>query len=270
MSRLLALTRGDPSGIGLEVAFKAWLARDAATPPFVLVADPAHCRAAAAMLRLDVPVAEAGAAEAAALFPRALPVLPLDHGTRGVPGLPDPADAPGTIASMERAVALVRHGEAAAVVTLPVSKEVLHKVGYPHPGQTEFMGELARRSWGATTRPVMLLWSPVLAVVPATVHVPLASVPGLVTAALIADTVRTVARDMTRRFGLPRPRIAVAGLNPHGRRGRRHRPRGDRGHRPRAAAAARRGFRRHRPAPGRHAVPRRRPRPLRRLHHHDP
>ena len=223
-SALLALTRGDPSGIGLEIAFKAWRAREAGTAPFLLIADPAHCRAAAAALRLDVPVEATSPAKAAAIFPRALPVLPLDAATRGVPGEPDAADAPGTIASMERAVELVRRGEAAAVVTLPVSKEILHRVGYPHPGQTEFMGELARRYWGASAKPVMLLWSPTLAVVPMTVHVPLASVPGLVTASLVADTVRTVAADMTRRFGLPRPRIAVAGLNPHAGEG------GDIGH----------------------------------------
>ena len=215
MTRLLALTRGDPSGIGLEVAFKAWRARTAGAVPFLLVAELDHCRAAAAALGLDVPLEVAGPASAAAVFPHALPVLPLDVATRGVPGAPDAADAPGTIASMERAVGLVRRGEAAAVVTLPVSKAILHRVGYPHPGQTEFMGELARRHWGATSSPVMLLWSPTLAVVPMTVHVPFAAVPGLVTAARIADTVRTVAADMARRFGMPRPRIAVAGLNPH-------------------------------------------------------
>ena len=215
MSPLLALTRGDPSGIGLEIAFKAWRARDAATVPFILIADLAHCRAAAAALCLDVPMEATSTSDAASIFPRALPVLPLDAAARGAPGDPDAADAPGTIASMERAILLVRRGEAAAVVTLPVSKEILHRIGYPHPGQTEFMGELARRYWGVTAKPVMLLWSPALAVVPMTVHVPLASVPGLVTASLVAGTVRTVAADMRRRFGLPRPRIAVAGLNPH-------------------------------------------------------
>jgi 4-hydroxythreonine-4-phosphate dehydrogenase len=109
----------------------------------------------------------------------------------------------------------VAEGEAAAVVTNPVSKEILHRAGFKHPGQTEFMGELAQRLFGASGSPVMLLWSPTLAVVPATIHVPLASVPGLVTESLILDTVRIVARDFTTRFGIARPRIAVTGLNPH-------------------------------------------------------
>jgi 4-hydroxythreonine-4-phosphate dehydrogenase len=97
---------------------------------------------------------------------------------------------------------------------------VLHRVGFAHPGHTEFMGELATRSFGtASPKPVMLLWSPELAVVPATIHVPLAAVPGLVTGALIVETVRIVARDLRDRFGLAAPRIAVAGLNPHASEG---------------------------------------------------
>ncbi len=220
--RLLALTRGDPSGIGLEIALKAWgLGHgDPGTDPFLLVDDIAHARRAAARLGLDVPMVATTAAEAPAIFPRALPVLPLEIETRGIPGKPDAADAPGTIASMTRCVELVAERSAAAVVTLPVSKEVLHRVGYAHPGQTEFMGELAGRLFGAATaKAVMLLWSPQLAVVPATVHVPVSAVPGLVTGELIIETVRVVARDFRTRFGIAAPRIAVAGLNPHASEG---------------------------------------------------
>ena len=220
--RLLALTRGDPSGIGLEIALKAWAATRAApgADPFLLVEDLTHARRAAARLGLDVPMVATTAAEAATVFPEALPVLPLEIETRGVPGRPDAADAPGTIASMTRCVELVAERRAAAVVTLPVSKEVLHRVGYAHPGQTEFMGEMAGRLFGAAApKAVMLLWSPQLAVVPATVHVPLAAVPGLLTGDLIIETVRIVARDFRARFGLAAPRIAVAGLNPHASEG---------------------------------------------------
>lgn len=217
MTRPLALTRGDPSGIGIEIAIKAWVASRGATAvePFFLIADLAHCRRVAADLGLAVPIEACDTANARQRFANAFPVLPLDIETQGIPGAPDVADALGTIASMERAVTLVSRGEASAVVTLPVSKEMLHKVGYPHPGQTEFMGEMAARLYGTKARPVMLIWSALLAVVPTTIHVPLARVPSLLTQDLIIDTVRTVARDFGRRFGLARPRIAVTGLNPH-------------------------------------------------------
>jgi len=218
-TRLLALTRGDPSGIGLETALKAWRIThgEPGAEPFLLVDDLEHCRRAASRLGLDVPLVASTPEVAPELFATALPVLPLDLATRGVFGKPNAADAPGTIASMTRCVELVAEGRAAAVVTLPVSKEVLHRVGYAHPGQTEFMGELAARLFSASGpgRPVMLLWSPQLAVVPATIHVPLAAVPGLVTAPLIVETVRIVARDFRLRFGVADPRIAVTGLNPH-------------------------------------------------------
>jgi 4-hydroxythreonine-4-phosphate dehydrogenase len=213
----LALTRGDPSGIGIEIALKAWAALHAQAEawPFFLVADPAFVQATARALNLAVPIATAAPREAARIFARALPVLPLLGVTRGAPGRPDVTDAAATIDSMERSAELVAAGEAAAVVTNPVSKEILHRAGFKHPGQTEFMGELAQRLFGAAGSPVMLLWSPTLAVVPATIHVSLASVPGLVTESLILDTVRIVARDFTTRFGISRPRIAVTGLNPH-------------------------------------------------------
>ena len=220
--RLLALTRGDPSGIGLEIALKAWAAlRDEpGANPFILLDDVAHVKRAAARLGLDVPVVATTADGAPAAFSQALPILPLDAETRGVPGKPDAADAPGTIASMTRAVELVADGTTSAVVTLPISKEVLHRIGFAHPGHTEFMGELAARFFHTTSaKPVMLLWSPQLAVVPATIHVPISAVPGLVTADLIVATVRIVARDLRERFGLAAPRIAVAGLNPHASEG---------------------------------------------------
>ena len=213
----LALTRGDPSGVGIEIALKAWRASRGPSKiePFFLIADLDHCERVARDLGLAVPLVACAPSQARSLFADALPVLPLGLPTRGQPGTPDTADAPGTIAAMERAVSLVAAGEASAVVTLPVSKEVLHKVGYPHPGQTEFMGEMAARLFGARGRPVMLIWSSLLAVVPVTIHVPLAEVPARLTAELIITTIRTTARDFRQRFGLPQPRIAVTGLNPH-------------------------------------------------------
>ncbi len=217
VGRALALTRGDPSGIGIEVALKAWLATraDSAAEPFFLLADLALCERVARDLQLPVRFRTVAPRDAAAVFAEALPVVALDAVTVGRPGQPEAADAPGTIAAMRTAVELVHAGEASAVVTNPISKEILHRVGYPHPGQTEFMGAMAAELFGARGRAVMLLWSPALAVVPATIHVPVARVPALVTADLLCDTVRVVARDFAGRFGIPRPRIAVTGLNPH-------------------------------------------------------
>lgn len=213
----LAVTQGDPSGIGIEITLKAWMSlhhRDGASP-FFLVADPDFVIAQSQQLGLDVPVHVVSPGGAGAVFAEALPIVALRGETRGAPGRPDAADAPATIASMEHCVGLIAKGEASAVVTNPVSKEILHRAGFKHPGQTEFMGELAGRLYGPGGAPVMLLWSPLLAVVPLTVHVALTEVPGLIQASLILETIRTVARDFTARFGIARPRIAVTGLNPH-------------------------------------------------------
>jgi 4-hydroxythreonine-4-phosphate dehydrogenase len=213
----LALTRGDPSGIGPELALRAWLLTHAesAAPAFFVAAEPDHLAALAGRLRLEVPIETVSAADAVGVFPRASPVLASGATVAGAPGVPDVADAAATIASIETCVSLVEVGEAAAIVTNPIAKDVLYRAGFPHPGHTEFLAELARRYTGEVARPVMLLWSAELAVVPATIHVPLARVPGLVTRALLVETGLVVARDLTARFGLPTPRLAFCGLNPH-------------------------------------------------------
>jgi 4-hydroxythreonine-4-phosphate dehydrogenase len=114
-----------------------------------------------------------------------------------------------------RAVADVLAGRAAAVVTNPIAKSVLYRAGFAHPGHTEFLAELAAEATGQTVQPVMLLWSSELSVVPVTIHIPLKDVVAALSADLIVTTARIVASDMAKRFGLARPRIAVAGLNPH-------------------------------------------------------
>jgi 4-hydroxythreonine-4-phosphate dehydrogenase len=213
----LALTRGDPSGIGPELALRAWTRThaDPTAPAFLVCAEPEPLARLAGRLRLEVPIESVCAADAVAVFPQALPVLDTGAEVAGAPGVPDPADAAATIAAIETCVSLVHAGAAAAVVTNPIAKEVLYRAGFPYPGHTEFLAELARRRWGESARPVMLLWSPELAVVPATIHVPLARVPALLTRALLVETGRVVARDLTQRFGLAAPRLAFCGLNPH-------------------------------------------------------
>ncbi len=214
-SRILALTQGDPAGIGPELALMAWLVRKAARlPAFACIADPAHLRRLAERLGLPAPVLACDWSEAEAAFDVSLPVIPLAAGVAATPGRPDPATAPGTIASIEAAVSAVRTGRAAALVTNPIAKSVLYQAGFVHPGHTEFLAALAAVD-GVAPRPVMLLWSEALAVVPVTIHVPLASVPSLLTSDLIVETGVIVARELALRFGVPAPRLAVTGLNPH-------------------------------------------------------
>ncbi len=214
----LAVTRGDPSGIGQEIALKAWLALhdDPAAPAFFVIGNPDDLSALAARFALPVPVIACSAKDAPAHFAKALPVVCLPdrmHGKLGEPALDDAAQ---TVRAIETAADLIRAGEAGGMVTNPIAKEVLQRAGFPHPGHTEFLGELAQRAFDAqNVRPVMLLWSETLAVVPATIHVPLTQVPKLLTRELLIDTGRIVAHDFAARFGLESPRLAFTGLNPH-------------------------------------------------------
>jgi 4-hydroxythreonine-4-phosphate dehydrogenase len=131
------------------------------------------------------------------------------------PGKPDASSAPAAIASIRRAVADVLAGRASAVVTNPIAKNVLYRSGFAEPGHTEFLARLAQEATGKPVQPVMMLWSAELAVVPVTIHLPLKDVVSALTADLIVNTGRIVARDLHNRFGVAKPRIVVAGLNPH-------------------------------------------------------
>ncbi len=216
MTLPLALTQGDPSGIGPELALRAFLARGARDlPPFFLLSDPAFMRRVAQALALEADIEETTPAEASAVFSHALPVVSLGRKVEGPFARPDPRDAGATVASIEGAVDCVVRGEARALVTNPIAKSVLYAAGFAHPGHTEFLGELAHRHYGGEARPVMMLWAEELAVVPITIHIPLAEAPRRLTRALIVETGEIVARDLASRFAIPRPRLAVAGLNPH-------------------------------------------------------
>jgi 4-hydroxythreonine-4-phosphate dehydrogenase len=211
----LVMTIGDPAGIGPELALSAWLARDAASPAFFVLADPAALAGLARRLGLAVPIVEIAPGEAAVAFARALPVTPLAARADAKPGAPSADFAAATIESIERAVVSVKSGAARAVVTNPIAKAALYAAGFKFPGHTEFLGALAERDWGGKAQPVMMIWSPALAVVPITIHVAVKDVPRLLTRELIVSTARIVADDMMRRFGVARPRLAFAGLNPH-------------------------------------------------------
>jgi 4-hydroxythreonine-4-phosphate dehydrogenase len=212
----LALTMGEPAGIGPDVTLAAWARRKALDlPAFYYLADPVFLATRARRMGLDVPIETVGAADAAAVFGRALPVVPLDSSVEVTPGAPSVATAQAVIEAIARAVGDVRAGLASAVVTAPIAKKTLYDAGFQHPGHTEFLGTLSAAWAGEAARPVMMLAGPELKAVPVTIHIPLRDVAGALSERLIVDTARIVATDLRRRFGKPAPRIAVAGLNPH-------------------------------------------------------
>jgi 4-hydroxythreonine-4-phosphate dehydrogenase len=214
--RPLALTLGEPAGIGPDITLAAWRRRaELSLPPFYLLADPQHLAHRAERLGLDLPIEQVGPEQAVTVFARALPVVPLDVAATAEPGMPDATSAPAAIAAIDRAVADVIAGAAAAVVTNPVAKNVLYRSGFADPGHTEYLGKLSFELTGDPAWPVMMLWSPEVAVVPVTIHVPFKDVPERLTRDLIFETGRVVAADLSARFGIARPRLAVAGLNPH-------------------------------------------------------
>jgi 4-hydroxythreonine-4-phosphate dehydrogenase len=212
----LALTIGEPAGIGPDLTLAVWRRRvELDVPAFYLIGDTDFLGRRARALGLDVPFAIVTPEQASAAFERALPVAPLGLPVTAAPGKPDASSAPAAIASIRRAVADVLAGRAAAVVTNPVAKNVLYRSGFAEPGHTEFLAKLAAQATGKPVQPVMMLWSAELAVVPVTIHLPLRDVVTTLSTDLIVQTGRIVARDLATRFGIARPRIAVAGLNPH-------------------------------------------------------
>ena len=195
---------GDPAGIGGEITAGAWRALAATGPTFAIVGDPFW------IASFGVPIAVITTLdEVADVFANALPVLRLELPSIPRAGKPDTANAAATIASIERAVRLCQTGEAAGMVTNPVSKSVLYAAGFPHPGHTEFLGALT----GSV--PVMMLACPALRVVPVSIHVSLRQALDSLTTTGIVDVARATEAALRRDFGIPRPRLAIAGLNPH-------------------------------------------------------
>ncbi len=212
----LALTLGEPAGIGPDLAIAVWRRRASLDlPPFYVTGDPAFLARRATLTGAPVAVHRCEPADAAAAFASALPVVDTGMAATAAPGHPDEASAPAAIASIHLAVDHVLGGKAAAIVTSPIAKNVLYRSGFTEPGHTEYLAKLAAAATGQLRRPVMMLWSPELAVVPVTIHLPLADVPGALDTQLIVETGRIVAKDLASRFGIAGPRLAIAGLNPH-------------------------------------------------------
>jgi 4-hydroxythreonine-4-phosphate dehydrogenase len=216
MARPLALTLGEPAGIGPDITFAAWRRRaELDLTPFYLLADPTFIARRAERMAPDLTIAVVEPSAAWTAFKTALPVVDIGVPVSAEPGHPDQSSAPAALAAIRRAVADVGAGAAAAIVTNPVAKNVLYRSGFPEPGHTEYLGKLAEESTGVRAQPVMMLWSPELAVVPVTIHLPLKDVVAKLTGDLVVETGRIVARDLRDRFGIARPRLAIAGLNPH-------------------------------------------------------
>ncbi len=215
-SKALALTLGEPAGIGPDIAIAAWLnRRELDLPAFYLIGDSAFITERARVLGTTVAVADASAEDAAELFADALPIVKTGIAATAKPGHPDDSSAPAAIASIRHAVADVISGRASAVVTNPIAKSVLYRAGFSHPGHTEFLAQLSAAVSGTVPHPVMMLWSPELAVVPVTIHLPLRDAIAQLTSDLIVRTGRIVASDLKARLGIACPRLAISGLNPH-------------------------------------------------------
>src|SRR5216683_3193793 len=184
MAKPLALTSGEPAGIGPDIAIAAWLRRnELGLPPFYLLGDRGAVADRAKILGLKVELADSCPEDALAAFSSALPVVATGRAATARPGQPDATSANAALASIRQAVGDVMAGRAGAVVTNPIAKSVLYRAGFLHPGHTEFLAELAANG-GRAPQPVMMLWSPAVA-------------------------------DLKARFGLSNPRLAVSGLNPH-------------------------------------------------------
>src|SRR6202171_3285193 len=215
MAKPLALTSGEPAGIGPDITIKAWLRRnELKLPPFYVLGDRDFLSRRASALGLDVKFADIGPEDAIAAFADALPVVATGHPATARPGQPDGTSADAAMASIRQAVAEVAAGRASAVVTNPIAKSVLYRAGFRHPGHTEFLAELAADG-GIAPQPVMMLWSPALAVVPVTIHLSLREALAELSTDLIVSTARIAVADLKARFGLANPRLAVSGLNPH-------------------------------------------------------
>ena len=211
MTGVLALSLGDPAGIGPEIVGGAWAALGTGGPPFAVVGDARVIEDAGwAVARIDA------ISEASSAWRAGVPVLHRPVAERPTPGRPDAANAPAVTDWIAEAVSLALSGAAAGVVTAPIAKAPLYAAGFPFPGHTEFIADLTKDVVLSGTRgPVMMLTAADLRVSLVTIHTPLSQVPEMVTAERVIRTARVTHEALRRDFGLDRPRLALAGLNPH-------------------------------------------------------
>ncbi|HTV90122.1 MAG TPA: 4-hydroxythreonine-4-phosphate dehydrogenase PdxA [Stellaceae bacterium] len=208
----LALTMGEPAGIGGEITLAAWRQRGSGVPPFYAIDDAGRLERLAGALGWEVPVRAIDAPEdAISVFADALPVVSLARAPMATPGHPSVEDAELVIGSIDRAVADARKGRAAAVVTNPINKDALYRAGFHQPGHTEYLAELA----GMREPAIMMLAGSELRVVPVTIHLALRDAIAALSTAAIVHAGRVADAALRRDFGIAAPVLAIAGLNPH-------------------------------------------------------
>jgi 4-hydroxythreonine-4-phosphate dehydrogenase len=211
----LALTLGDPAGVGPEIVFKAWSRLRAEGPPFVVVGD-FQSLASASGSNMHLVRRVTAPKQATEVFAEALPVLDIPLQSPVIAGQPSPVAAASIVRWIETAVGLALSGAVSGLVTAPIAKAPLYEAGFKFPGHTEFLGELtAAASYQGARGPIMMLAVPGLRTTLVTVHEPLSKVAGLLTTDLIVNAALVTAQALRRDFGIERPRLAVAGFNPH-------------------------------------------------------
>lgn len=216
----LALTMGDPAGIGLDLTISAFHQRTLLDlPPFMFLGDIEALKERAHTLGGTINIVATEPENARDIFcANKLPAIDIACDQPVVAGMPDSGNSGAILQAIEHAVDLTQSGRTSGLVTNPIAKSVLYDAGFSHPGHTEYLAELAGRHNAFVTAlplPVMMLAGPLLKTVPVTIHIPLMEVKAYLTKDLIVKTCKIVARDLTNRFGIKAPRLAISGLNPH-------------------------------------------------------
>ena len=213
----IAVTIGEPSGIGPEVIIKSWFKRrENMLPPFFVIGSPEIIQKHAEQIRLPIPIEViSGPRETAEAYDQVLPVIDLGLDSDFHFAVPNQNTAQTVISAIDHAVEYIMRGQARAMATAPIHKAALYSAGFTSPGHTEYLAEQVKKHIGKEFQSVMMLASEELCVVPLTIHEPLHKVPELINHALLVRTIKTIHDSMKKYFGLPSPRIAVSGLNPH-------------------------------------------------------
>ncbi|AGA64232.1 4-hydroxythreonine-4-phosphate dehydrogenase [Liberibacter crescens BT-1] len=212
----IILTQGDPAGIGPDITLKTWINRKKLNiPPFIYIGDPDVLNARAKTLNLDISIREANCSNAISIFRDHLPIIINSCGIEVIAGNPKIETVCSTIEAIRKAVFLTLSGKTLAIVTNPISKTIFYKANFEFPGHTEFLANLVHQMTGVAYKPVMMLSSPRLKVVPITIHTPYASVPSALSQELIIEICNIVKNELQKRFGINDARLSISGLNPH-------------------------------------------------------